>query len=143
MLCIHENQAQIMGFYGGTQLISFSLLPVKKLTCLYLSKTVHAVAQSICTHYSCFENKGRFATLKKYGPEKSRVQKTGSLLFKKRRGQSMPDPKKISGRPDELEKWVQIDWTNLYLPRLRREHHLHHHHIQLPPENKYNLWSGI
>ena len=24
----------------------------------------------------------------------------------------VPDPKKISGRPDKLEKWVQIDWTN-------------------------------
>ena len=36
-------------------------------------------AQSICTHYSCFENNnmGRFVTLKKsgpkYGPEKSRL----------------------------------------------------------------------
>ena len=23
----------------------------------------------------------------------------------------VPDPKKISGWPDKLEKWVQIDWT--------------------------------
>ena len=23
----------------------------------------------------------------------------------------VPDPKKLSGRPDKLEKWVQIDWT--------------------------------
>ena len=47
------------------------------------------ITQSICTHYSCFENMGRFVTLKKsgpkYGPEKSKEQKTGSLSFKKRR----------------------------------------------------------
>ena len=24
----------------------------------------------------------------------------------------VPDPKKMSGRPDKLEKWVQIDWTS-------------------------------
>ena len=49
-------------------------------------------AQSICTHYFCFENMGRFATLKKTRSKiwgaKSRVQKTGSLLFKKRRSQA-------------------------------------------------------
>ena len=27
------------------------------------------------------------------------------------------DPKKISGRPDKLEKWVQIDWTTAYTIR--------------------------
>ena len=44
---------------------------------------------SICTHYSCFENMGQFVTLKKIRSKiwvaKSRVQKTGSLLFKKRK----------------------------------------------------------
>ena len=38
---------------------------------------------------------------------KNRVQKTGSLLFKKRRGSlfffKVPDPKIISGRPGKLE----------------------------------------
>ena len=46
------------------------------------------IAQSICTHYSCFENMGRFVTLTKsdpkYGPGKSKVTKTGLLLFKRR-----------------------------------------------------------
>ena len=23
----------------------------------------------------------------------------------------VPDPKKISGQPDKLKKWMQIDWT--------------------------------
>jgi hypothetical protein len=26
----------------------------------------------------------------------------------------VPDPKKISDRPDKLEKWVQIDWATVY-----------------------------
>ena len=29
----------------------------------------------------------------------------------------VPDPKKISGRPDKLEKWVQIDWTTIYFKK--------------------------
>ena len=28
---------------------------------------VFTIAQSICTHYSCFENQGQFVTLKKIG----------------------------------------------------------------------------
>ena len=96
-------------------------------------------AQSICTHYSSLSGRPDIflgsGTLKKsgpkYGPEKSREQETGSLLFKKRRGQAassllkknhtvfcsllfsgpdfgpdfykVPDTKKISGRPDKLE----------------------------------------
>ena len=45
------------------------------------------IAQSICTHYSCFENMGRFVTLKrkkisKIWVAKSKVQKTGPLLSK-------------------------------------------------------------
>ena len=27
----------------------------------------------------------------------------------------VPDPKKISGRPDKVKKWVQIDWTKVPL----------------------------
>ena len=50
-------------------------------------------AQSICTHYFSFEKQGRFADLKKTGSKiwgaKSRVQKTGSMLFKKRKGQAV------------------------------------------------------
>ena len=63
-----------------------------------LSQSQHSVVvtltatlpQSICTHYSCFENMGQFVTLKiirsKIWVAKSRVQSTGSLLFKKRIG---------------------------------------------------------
>ena len=44
-------------------------------------------AQSICSHYSCFENMGRFATLKKIRSKiwgsKSRVQKQGHCYSKK------------------------------------------------------------
>ena len=47
--------------------------------------TFYTVAQSICTHYSCFENMGRIVPLKKIRSKicvaKSRVQKTGSLLL--------------------------------------------------------------
>ena len=75
------------------------------------------VAQSICTHYSCFENRGRFVTLKKnWAPcflKKAGCKKPRSLLFKKRRGSLVvPDPKKISGRPDKLVIRVQIDWSS-------------------------------
>ena len=38
-----------------------------------------------------------------------------TLIFAKSRIPNFlkfPDPKKISGRPDELEQWVQIDWAN-------------------------------
>ena len=44
----------------------------------------------------------------------------GSVTLKKKSGPyfgldifQVPDPKKISSRPDKLEKWVQIDWTNM------------------------------
>ena len=53
---------------------------------------VYPVAQSICTNYfslsgqpDIFLESGKIRS--KYGPEKSREQKTGSLLFKKRRMQ--------------------------------------------------------
>ena len=39
------------------------------------------------------------------------------LLFAKSRVPDflkVPDPKKISGRPDKLEQWVQIDWASLF-----------------------------
>ena len=96
---------------------------------MFSSRSIHA--QSICTHYSCFENMGQFATLKKSWSKicvaKSRLQKTGSLLYKntRRRSQAasflfwiticsllfaihvsdliflkVPDPKKLSGRPE-------------------------------------------
>ena len=41
----------------------------------------------------------QFLTLKKSGPY------FRPDFFK------VPDPKKISGRPDNLEYWVQIDWA--------------------------------
>ena len=49
--------------------------------------------QSICTHYSCFENMGRFVMLEKnqvqnMGLKKAGRQKTGLLLCKKRKGQA-------------------------------------------------------
>ena len=62
------------------------------LSCWMYPTAQITLAQSICTHYSCFENMGRFVTLKKK-VQKNRLQKTGclktgSLLFKKRRGQA-------------------------------------------------------
>jgi hypothetical protein len=48
---------------------------------------MEAIAQSICTQYSCFENMGWFVTLKKsgpkYGPEKSKVQKNRVIAIQK------------------------------------------------------------
>ena len=62
----------------------------------------HTIAQSICTRYSCFEKYGWVCdSEKKSGPY------FGLDIFQ------VPDPKKVSSRPDKLEKWVQIDWTNM------------------------------
>ena len=98
--------------------------------------------QSVPTIHSFFENMGWFVTLEKGSKicvTKSRVQKTESLLFKKRRGNlassffewpcflhppfftpyfgpffnKVPDPKQISGQPDKLEQWDQIDWARV------------------------------
>ena len=48
---------------------------------------VHTVAQSFCTHYSCFENQGRFVNLKKKLGillfSISRVQKTRVIVIQK------------------------------------------------------------
>ena len=41
------------------------------------------VAQSICTHYSCYENMGRFVTLSKIWVAKSRVQKNRVIVTQK------------------------------------------------------------
>ena len=53
---------------------------------------IRTVAQSICTHYSCFENQGRFVTLKKNRApsflKKAGCKKLRSLLFKKRKDQA-------------------------------------------------------
>ena len=61
--------------------------------------------QSICIHYSCFENQGRFVTLKK---------KSGTLLFAKSRVPDflkVPDPKKFqSDLLDWLGDWL-IGWN--------------------------------
>ena len=40
----------------------------------------YILAQSICTHYSCFENQGRFVTLKK-NCASCFLKKAGSLIF--------------------------------------------------------------
>jgi hypothetical protein len=56
---------------------------------LYTPPRMNTLAQSICTHYSCFENMGRFVTLKKKQVQKKAGRKkTGSLLLKKKRGQA-------------------------------------------------------
>ena len=96
----------------------------KFYTILDILSTMYLLTQSICTHYFCFQHMGRFVNLKIWNA-KSRVQKTRSLLFKKRRGSypllflnnndlvfctllfaphildpvffKVPDPKKISG----------------------------------------------
>ena len=70
------------------------------------SKKAHTIPQSICTHYSCFESMGRIVALKKCRSKiwvtKSRVQKTGSFLYKKRRGYG-----RIVGA-DWLGNWVSL-----------------------------------
>ena len=66
----------------------------------YRKKQRHKIAQSIFTHYSCFENMGRFVTLKKgpkYGLQKAGCNPYFEPFFK------VPDPKKISCRPNKLE----------------------------------------
>ena len=96
------------------------------------------LVQSICTLYSCFEIMGGFVTLKKIKSKiwtwkkvvaKNKViviqiekrpgclfsfwitmtQSFCTLLFSGPYFGLVPDPKKISCRPDKLEKWVQID----------------------------------
>ena len=46
----------------------------------------YVIAQSICTQYSCFENQGRFVTLKK-NRAKNRVQKTKVIVIQKEKRQ--------------------------------------------------------
>ena len=60
----------------------------KKIIFLKLSTIFdNVIAQSICTHYSCFENMDRFVTLKKIKSKicvsKSRVQKKGRCYPKR------------------------------------------------------------
>ena len=47
---------------------------------------------------------------------KKQVAKNRVIVIQKEKRQldffKVPGPKKISDRPDKLEKWVQIDWTN-------------------------------
>jgi hypothetical protein len=53
-----------------------------------LELVVSILAQSICTHYSCFENQGQF--VKKSGNllfEKNRVQKTKAIVIQKEKTQ--------------------------------------------------------
>ena len=53
---------------------------------------LHSVAQSICTQYSCFENMGRFATLKKNWVQNMRCKRQGTknrvIVIQKGRKQS-------------------------------------------------------
>ena len=85
--------------------------------------------QSICIHCSCFENIGQFVT-KMWTWKKYCEKKQGHRYSKREEGRlpllflnnnvpvfcfllfSGPDPKKISGLPDKLEQWVQIDWAS-------------------------------
>ena len=84
-----------------------------------------AERKGICTkstHYYCFEKMGQFVALKKsgpkYGPEKKQGAKNRVIFIQKEKKQpgllysgpffrpdffKVPDPKKISGRPDKLE----------------------------------------
>ena len=54
------------------------------------STNLNIFAQSICTHYSCFEIMGRFVTLKKsdpnYGPEKKQGDKNRFIVVQKEKG---------------------------------------------------------
>ena len=133
LLCNTRNLSllSIVGSKRLTELCSHLLL----LNLIISFMAIFILAQSICTHYSCFENQGRFVTLKKKLGillfSKSRVQKTRVIVIQKEKRQpglfsfwitmtllfctlffaksrvpdisKVPDPKKISSRPDKLE----------------------------------------
>ena len=75
---------------GSFEFLCLVLLQVAKCFVL-VQKFIYIVAQSICTHYSCFENQGRFVTLKKKLGillfSKSRVQKTRVVVIQKEKKQ--------------------------------------------------------
>ena len=88
-------------------------------------KYAYILAQSICTHYSCFENMGRFVTLKKldpkYGLQMVGCKKQGHCYSKREIFScpysgldffKVPDPRKISGRLNELQIKVGVDWLD-------------------------------
>ena len=85
--------------------------------------TAYRLVQSICIHYSCFENMGRFVTLKKksdpkYGLQKAGCKKQGHC-YPKREGARLPIctlvyitpkffdyPKKLSLGAVHKRRWI-------------------------------------
>ena len=65
--------------YFSYQNVGFSRIPIRFFLNLYLWKYI--IAQSICTHYTCFENMGRFVTLKKNGERKWDTIENATLSF--------------------------------------------------------------
>ena len=81
-------------YYFISQIHHAKSFKIRPFTSLYFNLSVlfQCYYPILIATYSCFENMGRCMTLKKSGPNygfaKSRVQKTGSLLSKKRRDQA-------------------------------------------------------
>ena len=107
-------------FYQNFYMMNNNFISVVEFQSCIVGNTV---IQSICTHYSCFENQGRFVTLKKESFwKKQDAKKQGhryskgeeaawSLLFLINNNLvflypaflKVPNPKKISGQPEKLE----------------------------------------
>ena len=65
-----------------------------KIKVYFLACLPDTLAQSICTHYSCFENMGRFVTLEnkgpKYGLQKAGCKKKQGHCYSKREEARLP-----------------------------------------------------
>ena len=84
---------------------SFSYLTQKLFPAQVNTSTCQEpVAQSICTHYSCIENQGRFVTLKKIGHPAFFKNQGARFFFR------------VTNRPwfSKQEQWVQIDWRSRF-----------------------------
>ena len=78
--------------------------------------TLATIAQSICTHYSSFENQGRFVTLQKnrapgFLKKAGRVQKTKVIVIQKEKRQ-----------PGLFSFWITM--TPFFAPRFFQVHTL-------------------
>ena len=65
-MLLENNRCNEIGEQGHTELISSEAYQITTLkACITLK--IQSLAQSICTHYSCFEYQGWLVTLKKIG----------------------------------------------------------------------------
>ena len=81
--CRPENQTWVATISNVTlPLYVVTNLNYKFMTILHLpDNSLTSVAQSICTHYSCFESFGRFVTLKKIGSGLDKVVREVAWFF--------------------------------------------------------------